>query len=101
MGAHIKSYVTPYRLYRYRSLEEFEREIDAIEKGYIYCSAYMDLNDPMEGLFSSGSELRSKTKYHAIRNSIVSRKGETGICSFSETYNHELMWAHYADKFRG
>lgn len=24
-----------------------------------------------------------------------------GLCSFSETRDHELMWAHYADQFRG
>jgi hypothetical protein len=26
---------------------------------------------------------------------------QTGICSFSEVYNHELMWAHYANQFNG
>jgi len=82
-------------------MENLEREINAIERGYLHCSAFVDLNDPMEGLFSSSHQLRNKARYRGIRNSIVSRKDETGICSFSETYDHELMWAHYANKFRG
>ncbi len=101
MTASIESYVSPFRLYRYRSMKNFNDEIDAIERSYLYCSARMDLNDPMEGRFSSSRQLRSNSGYRAIRNSIVSRKDETGICSFSEVYDHEVMWAHYADKFSG
>jgi len=29
--------------------------MEAIEEGYLFCAAYRDLNDPMEGLFSSSS----------------------------------------------
>lgn len=69
--ATIESYVTPQRLYRYRSLENFNREIGAIEEGYLYCLAYEDLNDPMEGLFSSSLMLRKRGNYRAIRDAII------------------------------
>jgi hypothetical protein len=49
--AIIESYVKP--LFRYRSLGDIDRELDAIENGYLGCSPYMRLNDPMEGLFTS------------------------------------------------
>lgn len=49
--ATIKSYVEPSRLYRYRSLRAFDREMEAIEDGYLFCAAYRTLNDPMEGAF--------------------------------------------------
>ncbi len=99
--ATIDSYAQPPRLYRYRALKDFEREIDAIENSYVYCSAFTDLNDPMEGLFSSSRRFREKENYRSIRRSIVDNKSRIGMCSFSEVRNHELMWAHYADQFSG
>lgn len=99
--ATIKSYVEPSRLYRYRSLREFDREMEAIEEGYLFCAAYRTLNDPMEGLFSSSKLLRESDDYRTIRASIRDNKSQIGMCSFSEVHDHELMWAHYADQFRG
>ena len=99
--ATIKYYVRPQRLYRYRSLKHLEREIDAIEDGYLFCAPYTELNDPMEGLFSSSHLLRESEDYRAIRNAIRENKAQIGMCSFSEVHDHELMWAHYADQFRG
>ncbi len=99
--ATIKSYVEPSRLYRYRSLKEFDREMEAIERGYLFCAAYRTLNDPMEGLFTSSKLLRESEDYRIIRDSIRDNKSQLGMCSFSEVHDHELMWAHYADQFRG
>jgi hypothetical protein len=99
--ATIESYVTPQRLYRYRSLKEYERELEAIEESYMFCSAYEDLNDPMEGLFTSSRLLRKSANHRAIRDAVVDRKSQIGLCSFSEVYDNGLMWAHYADQFRG
>lgn len=99
--ALIESYVQPSSLYRYRSLKDFEREIEAIERGYLFCAAFTALNDPMEGLFSSSKHLRESGHHRRIRESIVENKTQMGMCSFSEVHNHELMWAHYADQFSG
>lgn len=99
--ATIESYVQPPRLYRYRSLKEFDREMEAIEGGFVFCAAYRTLNDPMEGLFTSSQNLRESGDYRAVRESITDNKSQIGMCSFSEVRNHELMWAHYADQFKG
>jgi hypothetical protein len=99
--ASIESYVQPRRLYRYRSLTDLDREIDAIVNGYLYCSPYMKLNDPMEGLFTSSTLFKKSANYRAIRSAIRDNKAQIGLCSFSEVYDHELMWAHYAHKFTG
>jgi hypothetical protein len=99
--ANIESYVQPRRLYRYRSLKDLDREMDAIKSGYLYCSPYMNLNDPMEGLFTSSRLLKESADYRAIRAAIRDNKARIGVCSFSEVYDHELMWAHYADQFQG
>jgi len=97
----IKSYLQPSMLYRYRSLKDCDQEIQAIEGGYLHCAAYRKLNDPMEGLFVSSPGLRQSAGYRSIRESISDAKSHIGICSFSEVRNHELMWAHYADRFEG
>ena len=99
--ATIDSYVQPSRLYRYRPLRDFDREIEAIESGYLFCADFTTLNDPMEGLFSSSRQLRESEEHRTIRRSIIDNKSLIGMCSFSEVRNHELMWAHYADQFRG
>jgi hypothetical protein len=82
---------------RYRSLKKFERELEAIVDGYIYCAAYETLNDPMEGVFRSSTAFRESEDYRQARANIVDNKTQIGLPSFSEVYDHELMWAHYAD----
>jgi hypothetical protein len=99
--ATIQSYVRPTELYRYRSSKKLDRELEAIEKRFLYCAAYDELNDPMEGLFRSTQGLRMSEDYGSIRDSIIENKTRIGICSFSEIHNHGPMWAHYADEFRG
>ncbi len=99
--ATVKQYVKPQRLYRYRSLRAMGRELSAIRQGYVHCAPFEDLNDPMEGFFSSSRLLREREEYREFRRAIRDRKAQSGICSFSEVYNHELMWAHYADQFQG
>lgn len=101
MAAEICSYVTPYRLYRYRSLKNFDREMDALKKGYVYCSSYVDLNDPMEGVYTPSRLLRKSDDAEAVTREVFDQKSSIRICSFSEVYGHELMWAHYADQFGG
>lgn len=39
--------------------------------------------------------------YSTIRQLIVDKKSQIGMCSFSEVRNHELMWAHYTEQFTG
>lgn len=99
--AQVKSFVTPYRLYRYRPARNLARELAAIRESYVYCSPFESLNDPMEGLFASSRRLRNSNGYRNIREAIVENKARIGICSFSEVYDHELMWAHYAEQFKG
>jgi len=93
--------VQPQRLYRYRSLDKFERELEAIQQNYLYCAPYTSLNDPMEGVFRASRVFRGSNNYRDARRAIVDNKTEIGMCSFSEVHDHELMWAHYADQYRG
>lgn len=93
--------VQPRTLYRYRALAKFDRELEALEQNYLFCVAYTTLNDPMEGVFHSSKVFRESTNHRITRRDIIDNKRHIGMCSFSEVYDHELMWAHYADKYSG
>ena len=76
-------------------------ELQAIEEAYLYCAAYKNMNDPMEGRYYSSKRLKSSAKYLTFRSEILLNKRQIGICPFSEVCDNELMWAHYASEFRG
>lgn len=59
------------------------------------------MNDPMEGFYSESKFLERTRDIKNVRGAILSGKIMIGMCAFSEVFNHELMWAHYADQFRG
>ena len=113
MAAEIESYVTPAYLYRYRPLmpelktggkvrrNRLLEELDAIDRHYLFCSTYKAMNDPMEGMYKSTRRARSDPEWGDMVQDIKDEKLSLGIASFSETWDHELMWAHYANGFRG
>lgn len=86
----------PLTLYKFRSLNNFEFVADIILKRRFYAAQFFDLNDLMEGLFQYTPD--EKQEYI---DEIVKHKRELRICSFSRTYEDILMWAHYADGFKG
>jgi len=112
--AVIETYAKPLRLYRFRSLRSamvdgerrvdpgaLDREIGSIEGRYIYCPIFTEMNDPMEGFYRASTRLQERQDYDDFTESVRNEKLGIGIASLSETWNNELMWAHYADSFRG
>lgn len=97
--------VVPLYLYRYRSLGPknafLTRELKALARSYIWCSAFMNLNDPMEGFYSPSTLLKEKDGRGNIARAIYDRKTNIGIAALSDTYDNELMRTHYADEYRG
>jgi hypothetical protein len=94
----------PPRLYRYCRLDRpdrTEQEIDAFQKSYIYTSTYKEMNDPMEGFYSPSTRLTHEPHWRRTYRDILNAKRAIGISCFSETFENELMWAHYADNYRG
>jgi hypothetical protein len=84
------------KLYRYRSLQRFEFVADILCHNRFHAAQYFDLNDPMEGLF----DYDSSTKQEYLER-IIEGKSKLRIVSFSKNPNDLLLWAHYADGFRG
>jgi len=84
------------KLYKYKSLKNFEHIADIICNKRFYTIPFYDLNDPMEGLFNYYPE--TKKEY---LDDIKEGKKKLRICSFSEDPLNILLWAHYADGFKG
>lgn len=100
--AEIRIYAKPASLYRYRPLgEDAEREIKAIAEGFIYCPAYSQLNDPMEGKHRLSSRFVENPNSAKSKARVDAAFAQMGVASLSEVFDHEPMWAHYADEFRG
>lgn len=100
--AELKIYAKPSSLYRYRPLgSKADRELEALEQGYIYCPAYSVMNDPMEGLYRLSDRLSQSATGEKSQARVNEALRQMGIASMSEVYDHEPMWAHYADQFAG
>jgi len=84
------------KVYKYRSLRNFDFVADILCNQRFYASSFFDLNDPMEGLF----EYEAGTRQEYI-DAIKMGKQKLRICSFSENCKNLLLWAHYADGFKG
>ena len=99
--ATVQVFALPNTLYRYRSLANLDREMETLEQSYIYCGEYSKLNDPMEGFFELSGTLAKTPTSRSVRQAIADMTASVGISSFCEAHANELMWAHYADQFRG
>lgn len=83
-------------LYKYRPLNAFTEDI--IENRRLFCANWNEMNDPMEGMFEFFTTDRDDRGY---LEEIIRHKHELRVCSLSKTKYSHLLWAHYADQFRG
>jgi Protein of unknown function (DUF2971) len=103
--AEVQAPIVPTRLYRYRSLTRsdsaLDEEINSIQQGYLFCSYFSRMNDPMEGFYRPSRILQGQNDYKKIIRKITNSKSGIGIACLSETYDNILMWAHYAGNYTG
>lgn len=91
-------------LYKYQKFDpndhkkiEWLREL--LSTGNVHCSAYSAMNDPMEGVFEYVS-IGNEDMRHAIEG-IRYGKINHKIGCLTRSYQHNLMWAYYADGHQG
>lgn len=100
--AEIRIYAKPPNLFRYRALGgKADQELDALLGGYIYCPAFSSMNDPMEGAYGLSARFLANPTSEKSKSRVQAALAKMGIASLSEVNDHEPMWAHYADQFRG
>jgi hypothetical protein len=102
-------------LYKYRSLQNLTQVLDIIINSRLYCSKYLDLNDPFEGLFSGTIHIpykdrikfpffilpESLTVTKSVKDLFYDSKDRERICSLSSSISDVRLWAQYADGNRG
>jgi hypothetical protein len=84
---------TFFPLYRYAPLyykDEFSLPLD-----FLYLSCNGKLNDVFEGLPVNWNDIYSNDEYLQMVKNLCHMK------CFTETFTNNLMWAHYADEFKG
>jgi hypothetical protein len=59
------------------------------------------MNDPMEGYYRPSSFITRDKQSEQILAHIDSKRENIGVACFSETYQSELMWAHYSGNYEG
>lgn len=103
------------KLYKFKSLNDFDRVLDIIVCERLYCAPYRELNDPFEGMldikFQSPfppnsplidpiNELTAHT--HTEVGEFQNPDGHVWrICSLSSTIEDIRMWGLYGDSFKG
>ena len=70
---------------------------DIFKNSHLYAAKYIELNDVMEGFSWYSVNGYNQT----ILERIINEKQTINICSLCRNINNPIMWAHYADSFKG
>ncbi|WP_412471507.1 DUF2971 domain-containing protein [Halobacteriovorax sp. RT-1-4] len=99
------------KLYKYIGLDSCaddfsikkNRIIDIIKEKKIYLSTYCQLNDPFEGTFRSDKTIYKDKGGNIVinDNKPVDSNSSDRILCLTEDCESILMWAHYANSFKG
>lgn len=102
------------KVFKCKSSENIEHTMDIILSNRLYCAIPSKLNDPMEGVILSMYEPRSKDHVDSIdetmetmerlaaqRVGVEKAASKLRVCCLSKSMANRLMWAHYANGFRG
>lgn len=91
-------------------MSQFDFVVDILRHHRFHASSFENLNDPMEGIYSeqlsAGPNQQKNKKTKSLKRLvkvITSGKNPKGlrVCSFSNKYEKLLLWAHYAEQFKG
>ena len=83
------------RLYRYWSEKH---GLQALQERRVRVSRIMELNDPFEFL---SHDLKERDHREALKKLKRQLDKTRGVLCFSEDWRNPVMWAHYADRYKG
>ena len=103
--------------FKYRGGDDnvFERDLESLENNYFWAPSRLELNDPCETLVSAetlrkqidgltklfGQNKTSIEHLYSALDTLMDKKSKVGIYSLSTLFDHELLWAHYANSHKG
>lgn len=98
-------------IYKYRSINNIERDLEMLINDKFYAATIEELNDPKECRFEAviSSELANLNKHFNVSTQKISERWrdlcvnikQIGICSFSKSCLIDPMWSYYASGYTG
>lgn len=102
-------------VYKYRGgdSEIFERDLKSLDENYFYAPNFENLNDPFEALITTSKFIKQVDSLRKVfgesntqglndmHSQFMGLNKFAGIYSLSQTPDHELLWAHYANSHKG
>ena len=97
------------KLYKMRSLNNFEFVVDLILNERLYCAHYSSLDDPFEGIYLSVTHLpplllqKKGTQRVSLDNPsrLYEQEKFCRICSLSGSFEDLRLWSQYAEGHKG
>jgi hypothetical protein len=89
-------------VYKFRRASQVDYTFDILLNRRLHCADWTRLNDPMEGRFQYPElgldETSPEGKY---LSEVIDEKHRWKVCSLARVVDSRLMWAHYAEDFKG
>lgn len=106
------------KLYKYRTVENLDRDLDLYSKNYFWASSKEDLNDENEFTYNSGPFFEELKVYKKLEKTLFGKKSSvsrviesakdlfnhaqnSGVFSLSTDSKDSGMWSLYASKGKG
>ena len=83
--------------YKFKSNADFSHLLDILVNRRLFLPVYTALNDPMEGVYQFSTSPEDEDNFSAFEG-LMNR---ARIGSLSKDYRRGLLWAHYANGYRG
>jgi hypothetical protein len=87
-------------LYKFKSLNNIEQVFDIIINQRLYCGLINDLNDVREASMEMNASLQTGI-YGLYSDMFKGQIQNIRVLSLTKSYKNHLMWAHYADGYKG
>lgn len=87
--------------YKFRTVEDLNRVTDILINRRLWCADVQSLNDICEADIRVGDDRGREIQLFEFGMKVSKAISEWRVCSLCKNFDHELLWAHYANGSRG
>jgi hypothetical protein len=89
------------RAYKFRSVHDLDRVMDIFINRRLWCADVRRLNDIREADIRVGNDRGREVQLLDFGLNVSKAFSEWRVCSLCKTFDHDLLWAHYAGGSKG
>lgn len=89
------------KAYKFRSVEDLNRVTDILINRRLWCAEVRSLNDIREADIRVGNDRGREVQLFEFGLNVSKAISDWRVCSLCKTFDHDLLWAHYAGGSRG